>query len=87
MDPEAIDKLLHASPFKPFKIQLLDGGSFEVRHPELVVLGKRSLFLAIRRRETDRFYSSFEILSYVNIGRLQPVGEEEEASDASESKA
>ena len=41
MNLEGIRDALHRRPFLPFSIGLVDGRSFEVRHPEFVILGPR----------------------------------------------
>ncbi len=39
MTPDDLDDVLHARPFRPFRIVCLDGMTYEVRHPDLVLIG------------------------------------------------
>ena len=49
MTVDQVRKVQQASPFKPYKLCLADGRSFEVRHPELVLItpGGRTVVLAV----------------------------------------
>jgi hypothetical protein len=42
---QKIGKYLTAEPFRPFRIQLSSGRTFEIRHPEMVAVGKSSMFI------------------------------------------
>src|SRR5947199_10468358 len=79
MDPQEILQRLRAKPFVPFRLRLLDGGVFDVNHPEMVLVGRHSITLGIPRREGDPLYQRTEIISLVSIGRLE-LKELEEAS-------
>lgn len=79
MDPNEILQRRRAKPFVPFRLRLLDGGVLEVNHPEMVLVGRRSITLGIPRREGDPFYQRTEIISLINIGRLE-LKQLEEAS-------
>ena len=38
-----IARYIGAEPFRPFRIQMAGGRTFEIRHPEMVKLGKTTL--------------------------------------------
>jgi hypothetical protein len=38
---------LQAGPFRPFRIYLSDGGTFDVRHPEMLMVGNHSAVIGI----------------------------------------
>jgi hypothetical protein len=50
MPPEELERHLH--PFTPFRIQLSTGETFDVRHPELVMVGKLSAIIGISNDPT-----------------------------------
>jgi hypothetical protein len=75
MSPDFIRKLLQAKPFEPFRIHLIDGQSYEVRHPEMVLVGYRSITLGIPRRNNDLIYQSVVHISLINIGRIEMTAE------------
>ena len=39
--------VLRRQPFAPFRLHLTNGSSYEVRHPELVMVGRRDVILGI----------------------------------------
>ena len=45
MRPEDIIELLRARPFRPFRVRLSDGQQFEVRHPELAMVGRSQIII------------------------------------------
>lgn len=47
MRPEDILELLRVRPFRPFRIALSDGQRFEVRHPELAMVGRSQVVIGI----------------------------------------
>ena len=75
MSPDFIRKLLQAKPFEPFRIHLIDGQSYEVRHPEMALVGYRSITLGIPRRNNDFIYQSVVHISLINIGRIEMTSE------------
>lgn len=45
MRPDDIVRELKRQPFQPFRVCLSDGTVHEVRHPELAVVGRSSMFI------------------------------------------
>ena len=52
MNHEAMQELLHRRPFEPFEIRLTNGEKHEVRHPEMALLLRSRVVIAIG--DTDR---------------------------------
>ncbi|MCH8808143.1 MAG: hypothetical protein IH986_18925 [Planctomycetes bacterium] len=76
MDPSEILKLLRAQPFEAFVIHLVDGRRFEVRHPELMLVTKRSLFLGWHSNGNEGPADDWVIFSPIAIATLEPMGSE-----------
>ena len=38
---------LRTSPFRPFRLYLSDGGKFEIRHPEILIVGLHSAVIGV----------------------------------------
>jgi hypothetical protein len=47
MRSEAIQQLVRREPFKPFRITLTDGRTFEVRHPEMAMVGRSTVAIGL----------------------------------------
>ncbi len=68
--PEAIQSLLRAQPFRPFRIVINSGTSFEVRHPEMIRVG-RDFFNYYHATPPDAPAESWETVSLVLIQNVQ----------------
>lgn len=53
MNAETLREWLNRQPFEPFELRLSNGETYQVRHPELIAIGKNRV--AIVDPETDRF--------------------------------
>jgi hypothetical protein len=53
MNADTIREWLRRQPFEPFELRLSNGEHYQVRHPELLAIGKNRL--AIVDPTTDRF--------------------------------
>ena len=47
MSIEEVRNALRQRPFRPFRLFITDGGSYEIRHLELCVPGARTVFVGI----------------------------------------
>ena len=45
MTPQEILRYVRGQPFRPFRIHLVSGRTFDVRHPEMVKVGKRDVLV------------------------------------------
>jgi hypothetical protein len=75
MPLEELLNLLRRRPFVPFRIHLTDGASYEVRHPEMLMPGARSITIGIPGDPTIPIYSRTEIVALVHIVRLERLEE------------
>jgi hypothetical protein len=47
MRPEDILELLRARPFEPFRVYLSDGAVYEVRHPDMAIVQRSKVTVAV----------------------------------------
>jgi hypothetical protein len=47
MRPEDILEMLRARPFEPFRIYLSDGATFEIRHPDMAIVQRSKVTVAV----------------------------------------
>jgi hypothetical protein len=74
MPLQDIRAALQARPFEPFLLVMTDGRTYEVRHPELVMLGFQSLAVGIAPQNAEEpVYERVQILALSHITRLEPV--------------
>ena len=49
MRPEDIREFLRRQPFRPFRLTLTDGRTYDVMHPELAMVGRSSMEVGLAR--------------------------------------
>ena len=47
MAPQDIEEAVRRRPFAPFRITLTEGSTYEVRHPELCMVGRRAVVVGV----------------------------------------
>jgi hypothetical protein len=71
---EEIQDALRRQPFVPFRVFVSDGAACDVRHPELCVPGRRSLFIGmIAPGTTEPVFDRFAIVDLAHVTRLEPL--------------
>jgi len=62
MTYQELFKYVDAEPFRPFRIQMASGRSFDVRHPENIHVGENAVVVFQYRSKTDRIFEDFTML-------------------------
>ena len=79
MRPEDIREFLTRTPFQPFQITLTDGRTYDVRHPELAMVGRSSVAIGVTApREEEPVYDRLVTVSMLHIMQIAPL----EAADS-----
>lgn len=73
MPPEELLALVRRRPFVPFRIHLTDGTVYEVRHPELVMPGRRAAIIGFPADPDEPLYQRHETVALIHIVRLEPL--------------
>jgi hypothetical protein len=71
MPPEDLQKRLRARPFQPLRLHLSDGAAYEIQHPELVLLGRRSLVLGLANDPAQTLYDRTVDIDLLHIVRME----------------
>ncbi len=50
MTPDKLRELLYQEPFRPFRVRVNDGRSFDIRHPKLNLVGESVFIIGIPER-------------------------------------
>ncbi len=53
MRREELVQKLRASPFRPFRLYVSDGGAFDIRHPEMLMVMRHSAVVGMLERAGD----------------------------------
>jgi hypothetical protein len=72
MRPEQLRQFTTAVPFRPFRIVTTDGRSFEVHHPDMVIVGVHVVIIGIP--EAGGVFAERTItISLVHVVSLEPL--------------
>jgi hypothetical protein len=64
---------LDVPPFAPFRLFLTDGTTFDVRHPELFMLGRRSVIVGFAAEPNQKHYDRWTTVDLFHIMRTEPL--------------
>ena len=73
MTPQEVLNYLQVQPFRPFRIRMNSGRTFDVRHPEMVRVGKRDLLIFTFVSDDANIYDRWENLALLLIESLSPL--------------
>jgi hypothetical protein len=75
MSHDDVFHALHKRPFEPFRIEVSDGTAYDVRHPELVMVGIGALIIGIPAAgKAIPVYERLETVSLGHVAKLVPLG-------------
>jgi hypothetical protein len=60
-------------PFRPFRIVLTTGEQYDIRHPELILVGRRSLAIGITNRANGTAYDRLVRADLLNVVRTEEL--------------
>jgi hypothetical protein len=70
---------LKAEPFRPFRIHMASGRTFDIRHPEMVKTGKTNIVIFTYVSDQPEIYDKWDTVSLMlieNVSHLEiPVGQ------------
>jgi hypothetical protein len=72
MTVQTFRDLLAQRPFKPFRLVMSSGQTYEVRHPEMALLTRTSLLVGVDE-EDDGVPAEFKICSLLHVTAIEPL--------------
>lgn len=73
MKAEDIRELQHRQPFKPFRVYLSDGRTFDVKHPETIFVLRNALEIGFTETTTSTIPDRVERLSLLHIVSIEDL--------------
>jgi hypothetical protein len=73
MRPDDLLFWLRAVPFQPFRIYLNSGRTYEIRHPEMLRVGRTTVHVYSFAGEPMDPYEKVEMVSLLLIERIEPL--------------
>jgi hypothetical protein len=74
MDPMEILAATRRRPFLPFRLTLTEGTTYDVRHPEFCMVGRRSAVIGLEPlHENDQLFDHTTTVDLLHIVKLEPL--------------
>lgn len=75
MAPQELAAAVRRRPFVPFRLTLTEGSTYEIRHPELCMVGNRSAVLGLGAapNDPDSFFERSLTVDLLHIVKLEPL--------------
>ena len=74
MRPDDVRDFVNKRPFQPFRITLMDGRSYEVRHPELAMVGRSAVAIGVPAPDdSEPVYDRLVTVSLIHIMQIEPL--------------
>jgi hypothetical protein len=71
MTVQTFRELLARRPFKPFRLVMSSGQSYEVRHPEMAMLTRSDMLVGTNVE--DGVPAEFRICSLLHVATVEPI--------------
>jgi len=71
MNPDELKAILRRQPFIPFRLHVSDGASYDIRHPEMVLLTRRAAYIGVPAE--DLIPEKAVIVSLIHVSRLEEL--------------
>lgn len=72
MTLQTFRELMATQPFRPFRLVMSSGQSYEVRHPEMAMLTRTSILVGIDIAD-DGVPAEFKICSLLHVTAVEPI--------------
>ena len=71
MSPRKLVEYVTAEPFRPFRMKMASGQSFDFRHPEMILVGRSSVRIYVATGEDDR--ERWHDVSLMLMETIEPI--------------
>jgi hypothetical protein len=72
MSPDDIYRALRQQPFRPFRLHLSNGRSHEVRHPDLVLVGRTTMIVGVSAPNMPNpIYDDYAVVTLLHVNDLE----------------
>lgn len=68
-----LGEYIAAEPFRPFRIKMASGASFEIRHPEMILVGRSNVRIYTVSDETPEQPAQWHDVSLMLMEQLEPL--------------
>jgi hypothetical protein len=73
MSPEELRDTLRQQPFEPFRVVLTDGVGYDIRHPDLLWVGRRAAYVGLTGQPGQTLFERAVKVDLLHIVRIEPL--------------
>jgi hypothetical protein len=73
MNPQELQSLLRVRPFEPFRIHLTDQQHYDIRHPEMMLIGARTAAIGVQNDPIHNHFGPLITVSLLHIVKIEPL--------------
>jgi hypothetical protein len=73
MRPDEFRALLDDRPFRPFRVTLTDGRTYDVMHPELALVGRSVVVIGLVDSSPQRVADRLVTVSLLHVMQTEPI--------------
>lgn len=73
MRPDELLEEIRKKPFEPFRLHLSDGTSYEVRHPDMVMVGRGKVLVFTPASGQPGIFERYDAVNLLHVVRLEPI--------------
>ena len=73
MAPEELRTSAKIQPFEQFRLVMTDGTGYEIRHPDLLWVGRRTAMVGLTGDPGQTFYERSIKIDLLHVIRLEPI--------------
>jgi hypothetical protein len=70
-----IGEYVQAEPFRPFRIKMASGQAFDIRHPEMILVGRASVRVYTRLQDNGDSPPEWHDVSMMLTETIEPLGQ------------
>jgi hypothetical protein len=73
MSPDELRETLRQQPFEPFRIVLTDGGTYDIRHPDLLWVGRRAAYVGLTGQPGQTLFERSVKVDLLHVTQIIPL--------------
>lgn len=74
MRPDELVEHLRRRPFVPFRLHLTNGATYEIRHPELIKVGRSQALIFFPKQDVPHApFTRYEAIALIHVNQLVPM--------------
>jgi hypothetical protein len=84
MNREELQSKARQQPFEPFRVILTTGPTYDIRHPDLIMVGRRSAIIGVTKTPDRAFYDNTIQVDLLHVVGIEGIAASPSSPNGSE---